>query len=89
MWNFDFLNATQGQVYGNASASYETLESDSGNSVFLGILLQAAVNDIRPSNITVNGQQCIIQLVNNITGVPASQLAPCVNMCWHHFMSVP
>ena len=68
VWNFDFLNATQGQVYGNASATYETLEPEEANSVYLGILLQASINQINPTNITVNGQQCTLQLVNNITG---------------------
>ena len=68
VWNFDFLNATHGQVYGNASATYETLTADRGNTVFLGILVQAAVNNIQPQNITVNGQQCRLQLLNNITG---------------------
>ena len=68
VWNFDFLNATQGQVYGNASATYETLEPEEANSVYLGILLQASINNINPTNITVNGQQCTLQLVNNITG---------------------
>lgn len=67
VWNFDFLNATQGQIYGNASASYETLEANQNNTVYLGVLVQAALNTIRPTNITVNGQQCVIQLVNNIT----------------------
>ena len=69
VWNFDFLNQTQGQVYGNASAAYETLQPQQNNSVFLGILVQAAQNNIQPLNITVNGEQCTMQLVNNITGV--------------------
>lgn len=72
VWNFDFLNATQGQVYGNASAVYETLEPNQNNTVFLGILVQAAVNNIQPQNITVNGQQCVIQLLNNVTGKSSS-----------------
>jgi hypothetical protein len=69
VWNFEFLNATQGQVYGNASAAYETLGPQQNNSVFLGILVQATQNNIQPLNITVNGQQCTLQLVNNITGL--------------------
>lgn len=72
VWNFDFLNATQGQVYGNASAAYETLRPQQNNSVFLGILVQAAQNNIEPLNITVNGENCAIQLVNNITGESTS-----------------
>lgn len=68
VWNFEFLNATQGQVYGNASAAYETLAPQQNNSVFLGILVQATQNNIQPLNITINGQQCKLQLVNNITG---------------------
>lgn len=68
VWNFDFLNQTQGQVYGNASAAYETLRPQQNNSVFLGILVQASQNNIQPLNISVNGEQCQIQLVNNITG---------------------
>ncbi len=68
VWNFDFLNQTQGQIYGNASAAYETLKPSQNNSVFMGILVQAAQNNIQPLNITVNGEQCLIQLVNNITG---------------------
>ena len=68
VWNFEFLNATGGQVYGNASAAYETLAPQQNNSVFLGILVKASQNNIEPLNITVNGVQCKLQLVNNITG---------------------
>ena len=74
VWNFDFLNATQGQVYGNASAAYETLLPQQNNSVYLGILVQASQNNIQPLNITINGQQCKLQLVNNITGQCAPSL---------------
>lgn len=87
VWNFDFLNATQGQVYGNASATYETLTANRGNTVFLGILVQAAVNNIQPQNITVNGQQCRLQLLNNITGelffgaVKICVVLYCINPC--------
>jgi len=69
VWNFEFLNATQGQVYGNVSAAYETLVPQQNNSVYLGILVRATQNNIQPLNITINGQQCTLQLVNNITGL--------------------
>lgn len=68
VWNFNYDKTVAWTIYGTASAHDQTLKPDHGNSVTLGILVSAAKNDLQPLKISINGDWCTVQLINNITG---------------------